>query len=499
MIARGSGGRDVPPFDPSIVSTLGIPARRLAVDSRAVEPGDMFLAYPGESRDGRAYIPQAVAAGAGAVLWDADGFSWDESWRVPNLGIPGLKAVSGVIADHVYGEPSKSLWMVGITGTNGKTSCAHWLAHSFTELGRKTAVVGTLGNGFWGELTPAANTTPDAVTLHGMLRQYLDQGAQGVAMEVSSHGLAQGRVNGVRFDVAMLTNLSRDHLDYHGDMASYGRTKATLFRWQGLRYAVLNMDDSFGADLARQLQATGVETVGYGFQAGAIRGGSLSVGPSGLSMTVQTPWGGALVSNPSLLGAFNASNLLGVLAVLLVSDVPLERAARLVSGVRPVAGRMECVGGGNQPLVVVDYAHTPDALEKVLRSLREIVGGGRLICTFGCGGDRDKGKRPLMGEIASRLADLAIVTSDNPRGEDPRAIIEDILAGAGANYYVEEDRAAAIDYAVSQAKPGDVVLVAGKGHEAYQEISGKRLPFSDVEVSRRVLERMKQGEGNADA
>jgi UDP-N-acetylmuramoyl-L-alanyl-D-glutamate--2,6-diaminopimelate ligase len=478
-----------------LLAGLGVKVERLTADSREVRPGDVFVACPGERQDGRRYIPQAIAAGAGAVLWESEGFVWDPAWQVPNLSVPGLRGRLGEIAAQVYGEPSRQLWTIGVTGTNGKTSCAHWAARCLTALGRKTAVIGTLGNGFPGELTPSPNTTPDPITLQAQMKAYLDQGAACVAMEVSSHGLAQGRVKGTRFNVALLTNLSRDHLDYHGDMDAYAAAKAGLFAWPDLQYAVLNLDDPFGAALAGRLGCSGVRVVGYSLEGNtagchlAVIGRNLAVTAEGIRFEVASPWGTAAVESP-ILGRFNAYNLLGTLAVLLVSGVELKDGVRELAGLAPVPGRFQQLGGNGKPLVVVDYAHTPDALEKVLSALREIVpAGGQLWCVFGCGGDRDRGKRPLMGEVASRLADRAIVTSDNPRSEDPRALIDEIIAGMGANYRVEEERASAVEEAICQAGAGDVVLVAGKGHETYQEIHGVKLPFNDVEVAQRALER----------
>lgn len=479
------------PSAASFLASAGV--RGMALDSRRLQPGDAFAAYPGERLDGRKFIAQAVAAGANAVLWEREGFEWNDEWKVPNLPVEGLRDKIGEIASQVYGEPSRQLRTIGITGTNGKTSCCHWIAQCLTDLGRKTAMVGTLGNGFPGVLAPSANTTPDAVSLHALLRDYLADDAKCVAMEVSSHGLAQGRVNGVHFDIAVLTNLSRDHLDYHGDMASYAAAKAGLFAWPDLQYAVLNMDDPFGVELAGKIGCGGVQTVGYSLEGKhegcrfAVLARDLVADADGIRFKAVTPWGTAQLSS-KMLGRFNASNLLAALAVLLVSGVALEDAVRELGKVESVAGRMQRLGGEGKPLVVVDYAHTPDALEKVLGTLREIMGGkGRLICVFGCGGERDRGKRPLMGAAASRLADSVIVTSDNPRGEDAHAIIDEIIAGMGANYHVIDDRAAAIDTAVRGAQPDDVVLVAGKGHEDYQEIKGVKLPFADAEVARQVL------------
>jgi UDP-N-acetylmuramoyl-L-alanyl-D-glutamate--2,6-diaminopimelate ligase len=477
----------------SVLAQLGAEVKHLVVDSRQVREGDTFVACPGERLDGRKFIAQAVAAGTNAVLWEREGFKWNAEWKVPNLPVEGLRDKIGEIASQVYGEPSRQLRMIGITGTNGKTSCCHWIAQCLTGLGRKTAMVGTLGNGFPGALTPSANTTPDAVSLHALLRDYLADDAKCVAMEVSSHGLAQGRVNGVHFDIAVLTNLSRDHLDYHGDMASYAAAKAGLFAWPELQYAVLNMDDPFGVELAGKVGCSGVQTVGYSLEGKhegcrfAVLARDLVADAQGIRFKAVTPWGTAQLSS-KLLGRFNASNLLAALAVLLVSGIELEDAVRELGKVESVAGRMQRLGGGGKPLVVVDYAHTPDALEKVLGTLREIMDDkNQLICVFGCGGERDRGKRPLMGAVASRLADSVIVTSDNPRGEDARAIIEEIIAGMGANYHVIDDRAAAIDAAVRGAQPDDVVLIAGKGHEDYQEIKGVKLPFADADVAQRIL------------
>lgn len=495
-------------FDPAILAGLGVELRGLALDSRKVRPGDTFLAFAGEAQDGRRFIPQAIAAGAGAVIWERRGFEWDPSWNVPNLPVPHLRAKAGAIASHVYGDPSSQLWVVGATGTNGKTSCTHWIAQSMDAIGRRTAVIGTLGIGFPGSLVAAGTTTPDAVALQQSLADFLARGASCVAMEVSSHALEQGRVNGVRFAVALFTNLSRDHLDYHGTMDRYAAAKARLFRWPCLGRAVLNLDDPFGRTLAEQAQAGDAEVIGYGFGGEAyraarakgtalVRGTGLVLGESGTRFRVDCPWGEAEVVS-SMLGRFNAENLLAVLATLLASGIALDDALRGLRAVQPVPGRLQQLGGQGQALVVVDYAHTPDALEKALLTLREVTQGdpqARLICVFGCGGDRDRGKRPLMGEVASRLADHCFVTSDNPRSEDPRRIIEDVTAGMGANYRIEEDRASAIYRAIREARTGDVVLIAGKGHEQYQEVLGRHLPFSDADVARACLERLARGGG----
>jgi UDP-N-acetylmuramoyl-L-alanyl-D-glutamate--2,6-diaminopimelate ligase len=475
-------------FDLTALDRLGVPVTRLATDSRQLGPGDTFVAMPGARADARALIPQALAAGAVAVLWEADGFRWDPAWAVPNLPVSRLRERLGKIAAHVYGDPSRRMWVAGVTGTNGKTSCSHWIAQSLTALGRRTAVIGTLGNGFPDSLGPATHTTPDAAALQAQMAQLLAQGATGVAIEVSSHGLDQGRLNGVAFMAALFTNLSRDHLDYHGSMQRYGEAKAKLFHWPGLKHAVINVDDDFGRGLAASLDRAQVEVLGYGLGHGEISGHRLDLSQRGLTLEIETPWGASVIRS-RLLGGFNAANLLGVLGTLLAAGIGLDQAVCALEQVEPVAGRLQMVRRPGKPLVVVDYAHTPDALEKVLETLRGVLGpSGRLICVFGCGGERDAGKRPLMGEAATRLADFAYVTSDNPRGEDPRAIIDQVVAGAHANYHVEPDRAAAIYLAITGAQPDDVVLVAGKGHEPYQEIAGQRLPFSDAVVAASVLE-----------
>lgn len=481
------------------LKALGVSITRLVSDSRAVQAGDTFVAYPGTQADGRRFIAQAIASGANAVIWDAHDFKWNNQWQLPNLAVHDLRHQAGVIAAYVCGQPSQKLWMVGITGTNGKTSISHWLAKAFSSVERKCAMLGTLGNGFSGALQTTVNTTPDALVLHGLLGEFVQQGAQAVVMEVSSHALTQGRVNGVHYDVALLTNLTRDHLDYHGDMQSYAAAKRRLFDWESLKHAVLNLDDAFGAELAESLKDASVEVVGYGLSDESLQlaerlgirmvyGNLTQMDVHGLNLKLHTSWGGAELHS-KLIGRFNASNLLGALAVLLVSKVTLEDAVRELSLQKAVAGRMQTLGGKDAPAVVVDYAHTPDALEKVLLTLREVTAasGGKLICVFGCGGDRDRGKRPMMGTVASKFADARIVTSDNPRGEDPHAIIEAIASGMSGDYQVIEDRAKAITHAIEKAKPNDTVLLAGKGHEDYQEIAGVRHPFSDSEIASRAL------------
>lgn len=457
----------------------------ITADSRKVVAGNVFLAYPGEHADGRDYIAQAIANGASAVLWEQDGFEWNAGWQLANQAVAKLREQASAIAGRYFDQPSRKLWVVGVTGTNGKTSCSHWLAQAFTALGKSSVVIGTLGNGFAQSLSPAVNTTPDPILLQSMLADYVAEHAEVAAMEVSSHGLDQHRVDGIVFDVAVLTNLTRDHLDYHGDMAHYAAAKRRLFAFPDLAYAIINHDDAYGRELANELRGEGKTVLSYGLTGGDVYGTTLSFDEQGLTMQVRTPQGEAEV-RANLLGRFNASNLLAVLSVLLVSKVSLQQAVQALSSISAAPGRMQQLGGGKQPLVVVDYAHTPDALEKVLLTLREQV-RGRLICVFGCGGDRDKGKRPLMGEVASRLADKVVLTSDNPRSEEPATIVAEISTGLHKPSQVELDRALAISDAVQNAQAGDVVLIAGKGHEDYQEIAGVRLVFSDVDVASKAL------------
>jgi len=482
------------------LESIGVSVTQLVTDSRSIMAGDTFVAYPGGQADGRQFIAQAIANGANAVIWDAHNFTWNDEWQIQNLAVADLRHHAGEIANQVYAKPSENLWVIGVTGTNGKTSCSHWIAQAFAALGKKTALIGTLGNGFPDALQPTLNTTPDAVCLHGLLGDYLEQGAQVVAMEVSSHALDQGRVNGVEFDVALLTNLSQDHLDYHGDMQHYAAAKCRLFDWPKLQYAVVNLDDPFGAELARQLQENEIEVVGYGLNDESLKqvealglrivyGGALQMDGQGLRLQVHSSWGNAELQSP-LLGRFNAENLLGTLAVLLLSNVSLPDAVRELGLVNAVAGRMQPMGGDGKPMVVVDYAHTPDALKKVLQALREVAttGGGKLVCVFGCGGDRDSGKRPMMGTVAEKMADVCIVTSDNPRGEQPLTIIADIVNGMHRKtHQIIEDRAEAIAHTIRNSLSVDTVLLAGKGHETYQEIKGVKYPFSDTELAQHAL------------
>ena len=458
--------------------------RGLSADSRRVKPGDVFIAQKGLHQDARDFIVEVIGQGAVAVFAE-QGQKWTEDRvinGVPVLVVENLPARLGEIAARFYGDPSRDMTVLAVTGTNGKTSVAHLLAGSLTGLGKKAAVLGTVGNGLYGQLHKSSHTTLDAIQLQKCFAEFRAQGVQYVAMEASSHGLAQGRLHGTHIHTALFTNLSRDHLDYHGTMTAYAAAKAKLFTWPGLRAAVLNADEAQFA-LQKILLGKDITCLSYsqrGVAQADIQAERIIPSLHGLHMDVRTPVGSSRLQSP-LLGRFNVSNLLAVLGGLLSVGIALPQALKALAQVPAVPGRMECFGGQGLPTVVVDYAHTPDALEKALISLREHT-EGKLCCVFGCGGDRDKGKRPQMAVVAEHLADRVIVTSDNPRNEKAEAIIADIEAGFHARdkIFIEADRRSAIRLAVQAAGTSDIVLVAGKGHEDYQEIMGVRQPFSDV-------------------
>jgi UDP-N-acetylmuramoyl-L-alanyl-D-glutamate--2,6-diaminopimelate ligase len=466
----------------------------ITLDSRAVRPGSVFLACRGERHHGLDFAQAAVGQGAAAILWEPE-----EGRSLPELPsqiivtpVPQLTALASELAGRFFGLPSQQLTVVGITGTNGKTTSAWLLAQALTACGRPSAYLGTLGAAFEGRLEAGEFTTPDAVSLQRRLAGFRAQGAACVALEVSSHALTQSRAAAVRFDAAVFTNLTRDHLDYHGSLEAYAAAKASLFDAEGLRLRVLNADDAIGAALlaregfgqaiATSRRADFLPRVGQPW----LQAVDIESATTGLRFALRSSFGDAQVAS-SLIGAFNVDNLLAVLGVLLGSGVPLADAVVALRAVTAPPGRMAVQGGGRLPLVVVDYAHTPDALEKALRALRAHC-TGRLWCVFGCGGDRDIGKRAQMGRIAATLADAVIVTDDNPRSEDPAAIVRDILKGlAGHQAVVLHDRTAAIAQAIIRAAPGDAVLVAGKGHEAFQIVGTERRPFSDGHCVQQAL------------
>jgi UDP-N-acetylmuramoyl-L-alanyl-D-glutamate--2,6-diaminopimelate ligase len=471
------------------LSAWGVEPTGVTDDSRQVQPGDLFLAYPGDLADGRCYIADAMARGAVAVVWQPGGdFVWNPALTVANLPQDALRALAGPLAHAVYGHPSEALSLIAVTGTNGKTTVSQCLAQVYPK---PCAIIGTLGAGFPGALVETGFTTPEATTLMRYLADFRANKAAACALEASSIGIEEGRMNGARVDVAVFTNFTRDHLDYHGGMEAYAASKEKLFAWPRLRTAVINLNDALGQKIARETTASRI--LGYaigdapaGFLA-PVRAENLQDTPSGQQFMLILPNGRVPVET-RLVGRYNIANLLAVAAVLHDAGVSAADVARRLSALTPPPGRMESLGGSGQPLVLVDYAHTPDALDNALRALRDVATQrrGRLCVLFGCGGDRDKGKRPLMGEIAGRLADRVMVTSDNPRSEAPQAIIEAILAGM-IHAENEVDRAIAIKQVIAEAAACDVILLAGKGHETYQEIAGVRTHFSDIEQAAAAL------------
>ena len=481
------------PLSELLPDVAGVPAglrvTGMSQDSREVAAGDAFLAIPGFGTHGLRFVDQARAAGAAAIVYEPPA---PDGVQVPPeaIAVPALRARIGAMADRLHASPSAAMTVVGVTGTNGKTSTVQMLAQAWSLRGLRAGSIGTLGAGLHGQVEPTGFTTPQVSRMHGLLAQLRDEGAQAVAMEVSSHALDQGRVDAVRFAVGVFTNLTRDHLDYHGDMDAYGAAKARLFQAPGLRAAVVNLDDDFGrslhAALDPALQAVG--TSARGRPEARVRAEGVVLDAEGLAFRLRINDESHAVRT-GLLGRFNVDNLLAVAGVLHALGAGADEIAQVLGQLQPVAGRMNRLGGAGAPMVVIDYAHTPDALEQALSSLREHA-RGRIVCVFGCGGERDRGKRPQMAEVAGRLADAVIVTDDNPRREDGDAIVADILAGFPdrSRVRVERDRRAAISRAVGEAGPGDIVLVAGKGHEPYQEINGTRHPFDDAEQARAALE-----------
>jgi len=466
----------------------------LRIDSREVRPGDGFIAWPGAAVDGRAFVADAFARGAAACLVEQAGVeAFDFGGQTNVATCADLKAATGLIAAEWFDHPSAQLDLLAVTGTNGKTTTAWWLAQALARAGRACGLVGTLGTGVPPQVVSNGLTTPDPVLLQRVLRGFADDGLKACAIEASSIGIAEHRLDGSRIRVALFTNFTQDHLDYHADMQAYWLAKSALFDWPGLRSAVVNLDDPQGAALAARLpldvwtySATGAtgarlraEDIGHG-EGGGLR---FTLVEADARHTLQT----------GAIGHYNIANLLAVVGGLRSLGVPLADAVAACNGLDPVPGRMERFARAGQPLVAVDYAHTPDALDQALRALRPLAEsrGGRLVCVFGCGGGRDAAKRPLMGAIAARAADQVWITSDNPRHEDPDAIVMQIVAGLpdGSLTRIEPDRADAIADAIAEAGPQDVILVAGKGHETYQETAGSRVPFSDREQVEAALQR----------
>ncbi|MBY5992115.1 UDP-N-acetylmuramoyl-L-alanyl-D-glutamate--2,6-diaminopimelate ligase [Ferrimonas balearica] len=475
---------------PWMTLATGIQFNQLALDSRRVRPGDLFIAVAGHSVDGRDFIDAAIANGAVAVLAQADR---DERLTdrdgVVVVGLSRLAARLSAIALRAYPAASRPR-LIGVTGTNGKTTVSQLCAQLLSALGHQAGVMGTVGNGLWGDLTPSLNTTSDAVTVARELDRQAKLGAEAVALEISSHGLSQDRVAALPLEVGVYTNLSRDHLDYHGDMASYAAAKRQLFQLPGLQLGVFNLDDETGARWHRELSGT-LQALGYSAQGARCDGPFLSVESAqyhdqGVSARVISSFGVGELHSP-LLGAFNLANLLAALGALLMMGFPLERLLAVVPGLHSAAGRMECFGGEGTPTLVVDYAHTPDALSQALSALRPHCDGA-LWCVFGCGGERDSGKRPLMAQAAEQGADHLIITADNPRSEAFVTIAQQMEAGLSGQAEVIEDRATAVRRAFAEAQPGDMVLLAGKGHEDYQLIGAERLEYNERALARQLVE-----------
>jgi UDP-N-acetylmuramoyl-L-alanyl-D-glutamate--2,6-diaminopimelate ligase len=485
---------DLLPDVPAVPSSLRVTG--LVQDSRQVRPGNAFVAMlparqESPAAHGMCFAAQARAAGAAAILYEPP---LPPGVEAPDnaIVVPGLQVRLGAMADRFHGQPSAAMTAVGVTGTNGKTSTVQLLAQAWTLRGRRAGTIGTLGAGLYGAPEPTGFTTPLVLQLHALLARLRDAGAEAVAMEVSSHALDQGRVDGVHFRVGVFTNLSRDHLDYHADMDAYGAAKAKLFAGRDLEAAVVNLDDAFGRSLLAGLDdaVRRIGTSARGDDDATLAATDVTLDARGIAFTLRIGGVSERVQSP-LLGRFNVDNLLAVAGVLHALGEPAADIAYTLSRLQPVAGRMNRLGGdGRLPLVVVDYAHTPDALEQALASLRAHA-AGRIVCVFGCGGERDRGKRPLMAAVVEAHADSAIVTDDNPRGEDGDAIVAEILAGFRdrAAVAVQRDRGMAIAQAIGQARPDDIVLVAGKGHEPWQEIAGVRHAFDDAVVARAALER----------
>jgi UDP-N-acetylmuramoyl-L-alanyl-D-glutamate--2,6-diaminopimelate ligase len=465
----------------------------MALDSREIKPGNLFVACNGSIADGQTYITAAQKNGAVAVITEADSNLSLVTYqnKIPIITIPNLKEKIGLIAAQYYQYPTKKLAITGITGTSGKTSCAHFFAQALQKLNQPCGIVGTLGNGIYGDISPSHLTTPDAITLQKLFANFINHKAAYAVMEVSSHSIVQHRISGIEFAIGIFTNLSRDHLDYHANMAEYGKVKQSLFAHT--RQAIINADDEFGQQIITDLLSKSGDAannksllaysvkplVSNNYQ--VVYASDYQCNADGFSAFIHTPWGEGPIQ-VKLIGQFNLSNVLAVIAALGCLQIPFTQILTAVSLLSAVPGRMQLLGGGNKPLVVVDYAHKPDALEKVLRALREHC-HGKLLCVFGCGGDRDRGKRPLMAAVAEKYADHILITNDNPRHENPAEIIADIQQGfsASAQFIIEPDRSKAISDVIQYAKAGDCILIAGKGAETYQQIGSVKMPFSDLE------------------
>jgi UDP-N-acetylmuramoyl-L-alanyl-D-glutamate--2,6-diaminopimelate ligase len=466
-----------------VPSVFDVTVHGLQTDSRRVRPGDAFLALGGARTTPEQYVDEAIAAGATAVLLETrEPLECHERQNALIVPVPDLRQQLGRIATRFFDHPSRHLRVIGVTGTNGKTSVSHYIAQLFRDTGTPCGILGTLGYGMPGKLQAATHTTPDVVEVNRILNRIHSEGGRAAVMEVSSHALDQGRIDKLAMTGAVFTNLTRDHLDYHGNMEAYGEAKAGLFLREELHFAVLNFDDPFGRQLYSQLEGQ-CDRLRYSLHEAQTELWLKEFTPTatGFRAVVDGQWGEFEIEVP-LLGSFNASNVLASLATVLTLGVPLNSAMQACSRLVPPPGRLERFSGAGGKQVIVDYAHTPDALANALAAVRPHT-KGRLICVFGCGGDRDRGKRAEMAREAEKQADIVIVTDDNPRSEEPAQIVEDIIQGFSRedHYRVVHNRAEAISSAIDMAGPDDLVLIAGKGHEGYQEIQGQKLPFSDAQ------------------
>ena len=463
----------------------------ISIDSRKIKRGDVFVALNGEKNNGSMFIDSAIENGAHAVLVDAAAVSVNDSiYPVPVIKLANLNQKLGLLGDRLYADPSANLTLIAVTGTNGKTTCAHLIAQALTQLKVPTAIIGTAGQGMVGQLSSSALTTPDVFELRRLLAGFTKTGVEAVAFEASSHGLVQGRLDQLKLDLAVFTNLSHDHLDYHEDLQSYAKAKLKLFQFPGLGKAVMNADKPLVKNFANQSSAKEIWLYGESQTADVRLTGVKSLA-NGLQVSVKTHRGQYQIQS-RLVGRINIENLLAVFTTLLAYGFDETRVVKILPELISVPGRMEVFGGRHKlPMVIVDYAHTPDALEKALHSIKDHL-QGRLICVFGCGGDRDKGKRPKMGHVAQKNADVCVITDDNPRHEDSADIIADILAGltntdADKSVKIISDRPQAIKWAIEHATINDIVLIAGKGHESTQQIGNDFIEMSDRALVRQAL------------
>lgn len=473
-----------------LMSKLGylLDENQLQIDSRKVDSTSIFCAYPGNQTDGRDFIHQAISHGVKCIIKDGEfSLSQDNNYVIDNL-----RDYVGILASYKYGNPSSKLKTIGVTGTNGKTSISQWFNQIYTHIGYKSSVVGTLGAGIYPQITSHAATTPDPITLQQLLDEFYRAHVYLVAIEVSSHALDQGRVNGVHFETAIFTNLTQDHLDYHLTLESYYNAKRKLFYWQGLKNVIINTDDSYGMKLCNEIKSVDFQgnILTYGISSGDLVAKDISITLLGTSFTLRYQDEEALVE-AKVIGKFNIYNMLAVAAYLILDGYSIKQIAQYIGYIKPVSGRMDAIFIDNKPLVIIDFAHTPDALKNVLQTLGDIKQKGKLYCVFGCGGNRDALKRPIMGDIAVTHADCVVITSDNPRYEKPLEIIQQIVGNTKntKNIILIEDRKTAIETAINMANPIDTVLIAGKGHEEYQDINGVKSYFSDFKVAKEILER----------